>query len=209
MYKIVISFKILRLEKKKGKMETSRDQMNLDDIINQTDVTAVNILDDLEEEGLKEMTGRYYLTKTTFYMCLMKLKSRFDEDDLEIDRIKDDTQIFLEEQKMYPSKNSKRKRRLGHYNFNELKNHEIYRNDVKLVLAICPPTMRGDLRGWDLKYLQKKVNERIFMMKRELQFAFIRSEDMRRREDFYPILKEVFETWKLKRGVTSLREAGD
>ena len=181
----------------------------MSDIIG-NEIEAAGLIDEYEEETANQQMSEGYLTKETFYMCLMKFEARFDEDSEEIDRIKEEVQEFLIEQKMYPSKNSKRKRRLGHYNFNELKNHEIYRNDVKLVLAICPPMLKGSLRGWDLKYLEKKVNGRNFFRKRNMRFAVIRNEDMRKRERYYEILKLVFEEWKSDQTEHgNLRGAGD
>ena len=169
------------------------------------------MIDDYEDTSAERKRDGEYLTKETFYMCVMKLVAHFDEDDLEIERIKDEIQEFLTEQGMYPSKSSKRKRKLGHYNFNELRNHQIYRNDVKLVLSICPPSLKGDLRGWDLEFLQKKINFREFFTSRNLQIACIRGDDMRRRESYYRILKGVFDKWMTtNRGkLGNLRGAGD
>ena len=139
-------------------------------------------------------------------MCLMKLKPNFEEDEDEIERLKDEVQEFLMSIRMYPSRNSKRKRRLGHYNFNELRNHEIYRNDVKLVLAICPPITKPE-KTWDLNYLQKKMNERKLFRERSMQWALIKAEDMKKRNRSYNLLRKVFEEWKRTQATADGRQA--
>ena len=159
------------------------------------------IIENDDEVTFDHLTKTWHLgTKGPFCVAFTRMDVAMSLSEKEMDvnlRLKQLLQHFLNHLGIYTSYRSTKVRKKGNFNFVEISNHQIFKEDVRLLLQVNPPRRNSEQQIISLFLQCSRFNWLRELRDMKIQAAFIPSRFMNNRKDYKPYLDLVIQRWVL------------